>query len=165
MRADDAKETLGKGIHFPLIDESLRNFRPEDRREEFPCLLDPAVEVDPGFLWFMDDGQATPKYPKERSELFFRRADTSIRYYNLNDSKIADARSVLAYEIKHHVIRGEKYLNDALAGIPAAYEHYQEALRFLLRVIRPDSEYSAAARAFLAIYRDKDWIVSALTTA
>jgi len=165
MSADASKDTLGKGVHFPLIDEALRNLRPEDEKNESPCLLDPTVEVDPGYLWFMQDGQATPKHPRERSELFFKRADVSIRFYNLNDSKIADARSILAYEIKRQVIRGDKYLNDALAGDPAAYEHYEEVVRFLLKVIRPQSEYSAAARAFLAIYRDKEWVVTVLVTA
>jgi hypothetical protein len=113
----------------------------------------------------MDDGQATPRYAKERSPLFFQRAETSIRVYNLNQAKIADARSLVAFEIKHQVQRGEKYLDDAAAGLPAALDDFQEVYRILLSLIGPEAEYSAAARALLAGYRDKDWIVQALTTA
>jgi hypothetical protein len=165
LRDVDTGEALGKGTHFPLLDETHRCFRPQDANGEFPGLLDPVIAADPPLLWFMDDGQATPRYPKERSPLFFQRADTSIRVYNLNQAKIADARSLVAFEIKHQVQRGEKYLDDAAAGVPAALDHFQEVYRVLLGLIGSDAEYSAAARAFLAGYRDKDWVVQALTTA
>jgi uncharacterized protein (TIGR02646 family) len=165
LRDEVTGETLGKGTHFPLIDETCRDFCPQDTTQEFPCLLDPVVASDPPLLWFMDDGQATPCYTKERSPLFFQRADTSIRVYSLNQARIADARSMVAFEIKRQIQRGEKYLDDAALGQPAALDHFQEVYRILLHLIGPEAEYSAAARAFLAGYRDKDWVVQALTTA
>jgi hypothetical protein len=158
-------ETHGKGTHFPLVDEARRVSRPQDVSGECPCLLDPVVAADPPLLWFMDDGQATPRFTEERFSLFFRRADISIRVYNLNQAKIADARSLVAFEVKRQIQRGEKYLNDAAAGDPAALDHFQDVYRILLGLIGAEAEYSAAARAFLAGYRDKDWVVQALTTA
>src|SRR5437660_1049715 len=82
-----------------------------------------------------------------------------------NQATIADARSMVAFEIKHQVQRGEKYLDDAAAGDLAASDHFQEVYRVLLGLIGPEAEYSSAARAFLAGYRDMDWVVRALTTA
>ena len=113
----------------------------------------------------MEDGQATPGYAEKKSPLFFGRAAISIRVYNLNQATIADSRSMVAFEIKHQVQRGEKYLDDAAAGDPAASDHFQEVYRVLLGLIGPEAEYSSAARAFLAGYRDMDWVVRALTTA
>jgi len=165
LRGEEAGETLGKGTHFPLIDETRRAFRPQDTNQESPCLLDPVLAFDPPLLWFMNDGQATPLYAAEKSPLWFQRADTSIRVYNLNQAKLADARSLVALEIKHQVQRGEKYLDDATAGAPAALDHFQEVFRIVGNLIGPEAEYSAAARAFLATYRDKEWVVQALRTA
>jgi hypothetical protein len=97
--------------------------------------------------------------------LFFQRADVSIRVYNLNESDIADARSFIAFEIKHQVQRGDKYLDAAETGDASALDHFEEVCRVLLGLIGPEAEFSAAARAFLAAYRDKDWVEDALRTA
>jgi hypothetical protein len=165
LRDNDAGEAYGKGAHFPLLDEARRAFASNDVNGECPCLLDPVVAADPPLLWFMDDGQATPRYKKETSQLFFKRADVSIRVYNLNQAKIADARSLIAFEIKRQVERGEKYLDDAAAGDKAALDHFKEVYRVLSGHIAAEAEYSAAARAFLASYRDKEWVEDALRTA
>jgi hypothetical protein len=165
LRDEDSAETYGKGTHFPLVDEARRAFLPHDINGECPCLLDPVVAADPPLLWFLEDGQATPRYKQERSPLFYQRADISIRVYNLNQPKVADARSLVAFEIKHQVQRGEKYLDHAAAGDEAALDHFKDVYRVLQKHIGPEAEYSAAARAFLANYRDKDWVEDALRTA
>lgn len=165
LRDEAADETLGKGTHFPLIDENDRDFAPNNASRERPILLDPCVATDPGLLWFMNDGSATPRYAEQVSPLFFKRADTTIRVYNLNQSKIADARSMIALEIEHQVQLGDRYLDDAAAGSPAAQDLFEEVCRKLLQFIGPDAPYSAAAKAFLLTYRDKEWVESALKTA
>lgn len=165
LKDGEAGETYGKGTHFPLVDEARRAYRANDLNGECPSLLDPIVPADPPLLGFLDDGQATPRYKKERSPLFFERADVSIRVYNLNQAKISDARSLIAFEIKRQVERCEKYLDEAAAGDDAALDHFKEVYRVLSRHIAPEAEYSAAARAFLSAYRDKEWVEDALRTA
>ena len=44
LRDENRGETLGKGTHFPLVDEARRAFRPQDAEEELPCLLGSARE-------------------------------------------------------------------------------------------------------------------------
>lgn len=165
LRDENTQEVCGKGTHFPLMDESQRLFRPEDPNREVACILDPTVAADPSLLWFMNDGQATPRYRKERSPLFFQRAETSISVYNLNHPRISEHRSMIAFEIKHQVERGEKYLDDAATGDGAAQDHFQEVFRTLLRLVSAQAPYSASARAILCDYRDKDWVETALATA
>jgi hypothetical protein len=154
-----------KATHFPLIDEAQRILNPNGRlTDERPTLLDPTIPGDPSLLWFLEDGRAVPKYKAERSSLFSSRASISIDVYNLNDFRIKEARVVIAIEIKRQVELGEKHLDEALSGVPVAVELFQEICRTLLNLIAPQSEFSSAARAILAGYRDKDWVVDALRT-
>lgn len=163
---EEAAEALGKGTHFPLVDEGRRVFDPVGNlAEETPSLLDPTVGADPPLLSFLDDGSAAPAFAKDKSLLFYTRASTSIRVYNLNDVKIREERFFIAQEVKRQVERGEKYLDEAAAGDAAALDHFREVCRVVLTLIAPDAEYSAAARTILSAYRDKEWVVRALATA
>ena len=40
LRGNPTGEVLGKGIHFPLINEANRVYHPQDPNDECPCLLD-----------------------------------------------------------------------------------------------------------------------------
>lgn len=163
---EEADEALGKGTHFPLIDEANRVFVPSGNLDhERPTLLDPALPGDPALLWFQEEGSAVPRYAKKASELFNTRAETSIRVYNLNDVRIREERFAIANEINLQVARGDKYLDAAMDGDAASLELFKEAYRVIQKLIRDDAVFSSAARAVLAGYRDKEWVVSALTTA
>jgi uncharacterized protein (TIGR02646 family) len=162
---EEAKETLGKGTHFPLVNEDNRLFSPMGNLDtEKPRLLDPARDGDPSLLWFHSEGSAVPKYPRERSELFNDRAECTIRIYNLNDIRIKEERLAIAKEIQLQVARGDRFLDQAFAGDNAALELFKEAYRVIGRLIAPDAEFSSAARAVLATFKDKDWVEAALTT-
>lgn len=165
LKDEDAAQTYGKGNHFPLVDEARRDYGPNESNGESPHLLDPIEPDDPPLLGFLENGEATPSYKKERSKLFFERAEVSIRVYNLNHAGIVDARSLIAFKIKHQVKLGEKYLDQAMAGDMSARDLFREVNRVLSRCIAQDAKYSVAARAFLSTYRDKDWVEAVLRTA
>jgi uncharacterized protein (TIGR02646 family) len=161
-----AGKSLGKGTYFPLVDEAARIFDPtDDMSAENPSLLDPTVALDPNLLTFVDDGRAVPAYPEDSSKLFFHRASTSIDVYNLNDQRVKEERFIIAQTIKREVARAERHLNDAQEGQPAAVEHFQEVYRVILKLIAAKAEFSAAARAILAGYKEKAWVMRALSTA
>lgn len=161
----DEEQTLGKATHFPLIDEAQRIHSPTGRlTDERPTLLDPTIAADPPLLWFLEDGRAVPKYKPEQSALFSSRASISIDVYNLNDFRIKEARVIIAIEIKRQVELGEKHLDEALSGVPVAVALFQEICHTLLNFIAPQAEFSSTARAILAGYKDKDWVVDALRT-
>jgi hypothetical protein len=162
---DEEEKTLGKATHFPLVDEAQRIHNPNGRLvDERPTLLDPTVPGDPSLLWFLEDGRAVPKYKEEQSRLFSSRASISIDVYNLNDFRIKEARVIIAIEIKRQVELGEKHLDEVFRGVPVALSLFQEVCRSLLNLITAQSEFSSAARAILAGYRDKEWVVDALRT-
>ena len=100
-----------------------------------------------------------------KSAIFNKRADISIRVYNLNDVRIREERLAIANEIKLQVARADKYLDSALNGDPAGRELFKEAYRVIQKKICEDAEFSSAARDLLAGFRDKDWVVNVLTTA
>jgi hypothetical protein len=162
---EEEEKTLGKGTHFPLVDEARRIHSPNGRlADEQATLLDPTSALDPSLLWFVEDGRAVPRYKADQSLLFFTRASISIDVYNFNDFRIKEARVIMAIEIKRQVELGEKHLDEAYRGVPVALELFQEICRNLLNFIAPQAEFSSAARAILAGYRDKDWVVDALRT-
>jgi uncharacterized protein (TIGR02646 family) len=163
---DDQEKTLGKGTHFPLIEEARRiHGSGGDLTDEQPTLLDPTVPMDPSLLWFTDDGRAVPRYRLDNSPLFYSRASVSVDVYNLNDFRIKEARVVVAIEIKRQVELGDRYLDEAMGGSPAALDLYKEICRRILTFIAPQAEFSSAARAILSGYRDKEWVADTLRTA
>jgi hypothetical protein len=162
---EEAGKSLGKGTHFPLLDESTRVFDPSGSLEsEQAALLDPTEPLDPSLLGFLDDGTAVPRYPKDVSALFNMRAVVSIDVYNLNDVRICEERRAIANEIKLQVARAQKYLNQAKNGEQAPLDHFKEAIRIIRKYTSAKAEFSTAARAVLAGYRDSDWVSSALVT-
>lgn len=163
---EESDEALGKGTHFPIVEEARRIFGPVGNlADEIPFLLDPTLAGDPSLLSFLDDGSAAPTYAEAKSAFFHRKALISIDIYNLNDVKIREERFLIAQEIKRQVDRCDKYLDHAATGEQAALDHFQEVYRVILGLISQDAEFSAAARTILAGFRDKDWVVRALSTA
>jgi len=159
-------ETLGKSTHFPLLDESRRVYDPTGNiHNERPALLDPILEADVALLSFLEEGSAVPGHSETTHPVFFKRATISVRVFNLNDVRIREERFAIADEIRRQVAIGEKYFNAAGMGDEAAMDHFKEANRKIQRLISHDQEFSSAARAVLAGYRDKFWVVATLATA
>jgi uncharacterized protein (TIGR02646 family) len=164
FRTDTSTGTRrGKGTTFPLLDETKRVFSPGDLSSEEPVLLDPTNLSDVSLLSFDLDGTAMPTYREESFPILFKRADVSIRTYNLNHTDTKERRQVqVCNKIKLMVKRGDKYFPSLANGDQLAKSVFSDLARDFKKLISETEEYSAAARAVLRTYRDKDWLVAVL---
>lgn len=165
-RKDKEREsTGGKHDHFPLADEHTRAHAPEDDIDlEDYCLLDPTVPLDPGLLWFNQDGRVEARHPHRRRRN--ARAKRSVDLYSLNHSGLQTSRKRLYQEISNLVNTYNRCFDEYDNGNTAARFSLEEISRQLMEMISPQAEWSAAAKDYLAGLRDKDhdWIDSLLST-
>lgn len=170
-RVNDVNGTSGgKSDRFPLRPGSFRARSEADNWElEEPELLDPTDPDDWKLLTFRPDGHPTPA--KQPGTAEFQRARTSIEVYHLHCSELVRERRALAGEIQRLVQDMERLLPQIKNGVMK--QVYKNQQKTLLRKIYPDSEYSAAARAFARaeIYyttvngqqAKRDWLEEMLT--
>jgi len=131
-----------KGSHFPLIDEKKRCQSVSDPiTRESPVLLDPTNPADVKLLTFKIDGSATSSCEDSDG-----RVETSIKMLWLNNIGFVEARKSLFKEISMDIELAERYPKE---------QRFKDAI---LRHLRPDAEYSAAAIACVKTYRDKEFI-------
>jgi hypothetical protein len=139
------KSSGGKRDHFPIAASSVRAMNDgDDIDNELPDLLDPVDPDDWKLLTFRTDGHPTPAKPAGTPE--HRRAEASIDIYHLHCKELVDDRRILAGRIQRLVQDLERLrpkIDDP--KIRAVYKNHQVEL---LRAIRSDSEYSAAALAY-----------------
>lgn len=134
----------GKWDHFPLVPNSFRARRERDDIElEDPELLDPIDPDDWKLLTFRSDGYPTPV--KEAGTIEHQRAAKSIEVYHLHCKPLVNGRQAVV-GIVQRVIQELERLRSGIddRNIRAVYKRREIEL---LRVIHPDSEYSAAALA------------------
>lgn len=157
--------TGGKGSHFPLWNEDARAHCPEDPiEEETPCLLDPTVAMDPGLLWFNDEGNAVAA--RSDNERWKLRAEKSIELYHLNYFATKEERQRLYVRISFLLRKGTRCCKRAINAVTkaeadAAEEMLTLVIRELVDTMAPDKQFSAAARAYLTGFRDTEfgWVV------
>lgn len=145
-RVNDVNGTSGgKCDRFPLCQGSFRaRSEADDWELEEPELLDPIDPDDWKLLTFRQDGHPTPA--KQPGTPEYQRATISIEIYHLHCSELVNERRVLAGEIQRLVQDMERLQPRIRDGkMKALYKNQQKEL---LRRIRPDAEYSAAALAF-----------------
>ena len=107
-------------------------------------LLDPIDPDDWKLLTFRPNGQPIPAKPSGTRE--HDRAKTSIQVYHLHYYEFVRDRRVKATSIRLLIQEmDEMYLKIDDQGMKSLYKERQKAL---LRLINPDSEYSAAALAY-----------------
>lgn len=145
-RVDDANGTDGgKWDHFPIAPGSFRAHQEIDRwKTEDVELLDPIDPEDWKLLTFRPNGQPIPTKPLGTRE--YDRAKLSIQFYHLHYYEFVRGRKIKATSIRLLVQEMEEiYLKIADLEMKALYKEKQKAL---LRLIHPDSDYSAAALAY-----------------
>ena len=160
----------GKGIAFPLVDPNRRVF---DENAiggvlcEEPELLNPVVASDPLLLTFDEDGTTRPAknqahYPKE-----YKRAETSINVYHLNRAKLKNARRFYVCRVVAQLVKeGDEFLLlGAVENSVAARQGYNKVVERLSLMIDGQAQYSAAARAVLKMYRNREWVDDLLTAS
>ena len=155
----ESGEVGGKADHFPLCDEACRAMTPEDDwEEEQPLLLDPCKATDVSLITFKDDGEAMPRYGKEKRPRSFERADVSIELYNINHSDFIKARIELRDDMDELIIDVAKYYKKLETG-DATHEHaYESAVKKLIKMRDKNSPYSSFCIAYLEKYRHKEFL-------
>ena len=157
LRKDrETGEVGGKGDFFPVYDEA-RRVAPEgsDFKQENPLLLDPCNPSDVQLLWFKEDGRAVPRFDEIKKPWAYKRAKDSIKYYNLDEQEIKEARQGIYNKIKKLVEDGDFYFEAAYEMNAPASLAFENVLRDLALLVHKDSEFSAFSRAMIAGFRSE----------
>lgn len=163
----------GKGNQFPLVGGESRRIWDEcdyeDLLEEDPKLLDPTEPGDPLLLSFNSDGRPGPATQDEAS-VDYDRVQVSIRVYHLDHSIASRRRRQIYLKIVELITFYQKYqpVWEKDRNNQAARACSKNAMKELRALIAPESEYSAAARAYLKMHckdgPEWSWVDRLLTT-
>lgn len=145
-RVEKVKGTSGgKADHFPLLASGVRARQEGDDLElEDPELLDPTDPDDWKLLTFLPDGYPTPARPKGTPE--HQRAAKSIEIYHLHCKPLVNGRFAVAGGMQR-IVQDLERLRPRITDLQIR-RIYKNRHVELLQAIHPDSEYSAAARAY-----------------
>jgi hypothetical protein len=137
-----------KGTYFPLRQGCNRAEPNGDIRYEQPLLLDPVDEYDPNLLSFNVEGVAIPA-PDTACDWQRYRVEYSVKQLNLDFPPLMNKRKVIWNECWTRIqkYRQELDLYNADNTNLMAKEGYKESAKYVRRMIRSDSEFSAVARA------------------
>jgi uncharacterized protein (TIGR02646 family) len=154
-RSEEADATLGKGSHFPILDETMRWMNPASQCTESPTLLDPTDPSDPQLLTFLSNGRVDLHPAFDLDGTARTRVESSRQLLHLDWEDFVEERSSLFARITALVEEGDSA--DALGG-PTASETLKRVSIKLIRLTKPDRTYSAAAIAYVRIYRLHPWV-------
>ncbi|EGR1094443.1 TPA: hypothetical protein L3327_002159 [Vibrio cholerae] len=148
--------TGGKADHFPLCDESKRAQTPDcDLEDEQAVLLDPLKATDVQLLQFKPDGEAMPRFSKEKHARKFMRADQSIVFYNLNHSDFVRCRIELRNKIDKDVSAAKRYFNKLETGDAGNDLAYEQAIYRLCKMCSKEAPFSSFCIAYMDEFRHK----------
>lgn len=99
---EDGPRTTGKGIQFPLADESKRAKKPNEEAEEEPLLLDPTVDDPSQHLSFGEEAVVSPA-PTATGES--PRGEVTIEVLGLNRPKLVHSRQAQLHWIEEAIQR------------------------------------------------------------
>ena len=152
-------ETLGKGDHFPLLNEEERCSGPSgDLARERPLLLDPTDPADPPLLTFDQDGRVALSSIFSEDDIAKLRFHTSRRYLHLDWPAFREDRQKLYTEVYIKVLDGDRANERFADGDAAAREPLKAAARDLIRMGNHLRPYSRAAQAYILRFRDRAWV-------
>ncbi len=158
----DTGTVLGKGDHFPLLDEAHRWRSPDRFCHEEPALLDPTDPEDPPHLTFDIDGRVAVAPAYAESNTAAQRVEASRLYLHLDWPAFVDERRALYASIWGHVLDGDRAERAKLQGEAAAGDALKTVIRELIRLSRAQEPYSRAAAAYIRRFRDRAWIERAV---
>jgi uncharacterized protein (TIGR02646 family) len=161
-RNPDENAVLGKGNHFPLLEENRRWCSPEDACHEEPELLDPIDPEDPPLLTFDIDGRVAVAPAHRESETAVRRVEASRQLLHLDWPAFVEDRRDLYAEILRRVDLGDRAEAGRLRGEASATEAHKDVIRGLIRMTGEKRDYSRAAIAYIRRFRDRKWIERAV---
>lgn len=151
--------TGGKAEHFPLIPPSIRaQSSTDDLSQEVPALLDPTNPRDPPLLSFKPNGEIDLSPDWKGDPVAEAKFKASRLYLHLDWPKFRDARAILYNQIERAVDRGNRAAPKDYTQIHHANEEFINVIRDLVTKMKPDQEYSAAARVYVESFKHLWWI-------
>jgi hypothetical protein len=157
LRRDSAAaKTLGKGDHFPLLDESARWRQPTDQCRERPKILDPTDPSDPPLLTFDQDGLVALTPTHAASPAAVERFEATRDVLHLDAFEFVEDRRAVFNEVFRGVLEGDRVIEQSQ---PEAVRIQLAAIaRKLIRLAEDKQPYSRAATCHICRFRDREWI-------
>jgi hypothetical protein len=144
----------GKQDNFPLVEPAQRATGWKKLRAERPILLDPCVERDCNLLAFQTDGRPVLNPAYALDPIAARRVDESKILLNLDHPDFNSKREQLCNEIADDVQTYE--------DLPAAAASRQIIVARLEGRLAAQAPFSSAARYYIRLHRDHDWVEALL---
>jgi uncharacterized protein (TIGR02646 family) len=154
----DGAGTGGKAGHFPLVNPAARAFTPaEGKGQEVPALLDPTDPQDVAMLTFQQNGEValSPQFKGQAAAEAKFAASRLILH--LDWPAFREARVVLYNQIERTVDRLVREAPNDDPNVPPTQAFY-DAIRDLKNAMKPDQEYSAAARVYVESFKHIWWV-------
>lgn len=154
----DTSETGGKADHFPLIDEDARAWIPADNwRDEQPGILDPANPEDPPLVTFNPNGEADLSPDYKPFEIAKQRWEYSRICLHINWPDFTDDRLRLYQNVNKLITRGRRE-EPPLGPGSSASDAFKDIVRDLQELMRPESNYSTAAKIYVESFKYLWWV-------
>jgi hypothetical protein len=144
----------GKGDKFPLLGLAQRARGRNKLRIEKPVILDPSKHEDCELLAFQPDGQPILNPKHAADPIAARRVDESKILLNLNHPDFNSKREQLYHDIADDVKEYEE--------LPPSVESKAKVRERISRRLAADAPFSTAARFYLKLYRNLDWVEALL---
>jgi hypothetical protein len=157
LRRDSAAaKTLGKGDHFPLLDENARWGRPTELCRERPKLLDPTIPSDPPMLTFDQDGLVALTPAHAGSATAVERFEATRDILHLDALEFVEDRRAVFNEVLRNILEGDRVIDQGEPG--AVRERLTGIARKLIRLTEDRQAYSRAATCHICRFRDREWV-------
>lgn len=154
--------TGGKGDRFPLVDPAKRVGAPTTNRDDLdkeePLLLDPTKPRDVKVLTFDADGTVKIDPKRAGNPTDMRRFEASRDLYNLDWPDFVDRRVEIYNQVERTVNRGLACAPAQTHSTAHVAGEFDNVVRDLLRLMHRDSDFSAAAVAYVRSFRSIWWI-------
>jgi hypothetical protein len=154
----ESENVLGKGDHFPLLDETRRWLSPTDRCNEEPTLLDPTDPEDSLLITFDIDGRVAVSPAHAESSTVVLRVNASRELLHLDWPAFVEDRRDLYVKILGHVRQGDNAERAELEAAGHGKAILKQSAQALIAMTHDRQAYSRAAAAYIRTFKDREWI-------
>ena len=147
----------GKGDNFPLIAPGVRATNNDELRDERPVILDPCEAEDCHLLAFQIDGRPVIHPDFVDDLVAVQRVEASKILLNLDHPEFNSKREQLYHEICEDVGLYE--------ALPAPSPNRNVIRQRLASRVASNAPFSVAARQYLGMRKDLDWVADLLRVA
>jgi hypothetical protein len=147
----------GKGNEFPLLDPARKAIDAEALINERPIILDPCKEEDCALVAFLPDGRPVIHPDFADDTVALERIERSKILLNLDHPDFNSKREQLCNDIAEDVRIFEE--------LPADGESRGAIMARLADRLSTKAPFSSAARYYLRLHRDHEWVETLLASA